>query len=160
MTFKLPEEWLIKQQEEYEKQYVLYNGNEIHVTEFEDRSISSEQFSGFRMNSYARDKIYSKLDNKALVEQAKYHESQCSQGRHPVITYNDALIYLITPELVKRIEDLEKVSRVELKDIEESISSGLSHAKQLLPARSHSKYREGYEDALNNLLSNLNRKYK
>lgn len=105
--FKFPESWLIKQQEEYEKQYVIYQDEKIHIDEFEDKSITPQHLSDMRMNSYAREKLYPKLSTDALINTSKSYLSQCSRGRYPAITYDDALIHLIVPELLNRIEELE-----------------------------------------------------
>lgn len=108
MAFKLPEEWLIKQQEEYEKQYVIHKDKEIHVSEFEDKSITPQQLSEMRMNSYAREKLHPKLNTDALINTARSYLSQCSRSRYPASTYDEALVHLIVPELISRVEELER----------------------------------------------------
>jgi len=108
MIFKLPNEYRQKKQEEYEKQYVIHNDKEIHVSEFEDKSITVQYLSEMRMNSYAREKIYPKFDNSALINDARYYMSQCGRYNYPAATYNEALIHVIVPELINRIEELEK----------------------------------------------------
>lgn len=97
-----------KKKEEYSKQVVLYNDKEIHVTEFSDQSISASQLSKFRMNSYARDKIFPKLNTEALIKEAAYYQSQSGHYQYPAGTYNEALIHVIVPELISRIVELEE----------------------------------------------------
>lgn len=105
MGFKLPESFYEKQREEYEKKYVTYNDEEIHVTEFEDKSVTPEMHKQMRMNSWAKDDLFPKLNDEALLETTKYYVSNCSRPRFPCVTYNDAIIHKIVPELIKRLEE-------------------------------------------------------
>ena len=107
MAFKLPKEFEEKLKKEYEMKYViLEDGESQHVTEFKDKSITPEEYSTFRMNSYARNDIYPKLTDETLLETANYYISQCSKP-YTISTYNDAAIHLILPELIKRFKELQ-----------------------------------------------------
>jgi hypothetical protein len=114
--FKLPDEWVKRQQEIYDLKYITYQGKKIHVSEFEDCSITPEMRNEMRMNSYANDDLPPKLNNVALIEKAKQYLGECTQTRIPCSTYDEALIHNIVPELIKRLEESEDAMNV-LKDI-------------------------------------------
>jgi hypothetical protein len=103
--FKLPDEWVKRQQEIYDLKYITYQGKKIHVSEFEDRSVTSEMHNEMRMNSYANDDLPPKLNNAGLIEKAKQYLGECTQTRIPCSTYDEALIHNIVPELIKRLEE-------------------------------------------------------
>lgn len=105
MGFKLPDSYYEQQKEIYDKKYVIYNDQEIHITEFEDKSITLEMQQQMMMNSYARDDLPPKLTNEALIESAKHYLNNCEKPRLPCVTYDEALIHRILPELIKRLED-------------------------------------------------------
>jgi hypothetical protein len=105
MGFKLPDSFYEKQKEIFEKKYIIYKDEKIHVSELEDRSVSWDMKNEMRMNSYAQDDLPSKLTDKALIETAKYYLSNCSQPKFPCSTYDEALIHKILPELIKRLEE-------------------------------------------------------
>lgn len=107
MAFKLPKEFEKQLKKENELKYVLLeDGSQKHVTEFENKSISPEKYQTFRMNSYARNEIYPKLTDETLLEQAEYYISQCNKP-YRISTYNDAVIHLILPEMMKRFKELD-----------------------------------------------------
>lgn len=104
MVFKFPKEYEEKLKKENELKYVLFeDGSKKHVSEFDNKSISPDEYQTFRMNSYARNEIYPKLTNETLLEKAEYYISQCHKP-YMISTYNDAIIHLILPELLKRIK--------------------------------------------------------
>jgi hypothetical protein len=112
MEFRIPKKLLEVMEEReriFELMYVTYptsrGEEEIHVSEFSDKSISSILLKDMRMNSYARDAIYPKLSDKALIEEAKYFLTQCKTPKFPCATYDEALIHKIVPELIKRLEE-------------------------------------------------------
>lgn len=107
MGFRLSESFKQKQKEIYEKQYVLFGDKEVHVSEIENRSLSTEMLKDARMNSYATDKIFPKLTNEALINKAELYRSNCERYRYPATTYDQSLIHLIVPELIERIKELE-----------------------------------------------------
>lgn len=105
MTFKLPKKYEEKLKQENELKYVLFeDGSKKHVSEFDNKSIAPDEYQTFRMNSYARNEIYPKLTDKTLLEQAEYYISQCHKP-YRISTYNDAIIHLILPELLKRLNE-------------------------------------------------------
>lgn len=107
MTFKFPKEYEDKLKQENELKYVLFeDGSQKHITEFKDKSIAPTEYQTFRMNSYARNDIYPKLTDETLLEQAEYYISQCHKP-YKLSTYNDAIIHLILPELMKRFKELQ-----------------------------------------------------
>lgn len=108
MGFKLPE-WLEeKKREEYNLKYIKYNGQKIHVSELEDRSVTPEMKENMRMNSYAREDLPPKLTDEVLIGTAKYYMSQCSNPTSiPCATYDEALLHNILPEFIKRLEELQ-----------------------------------------------------
>lgn len=106
MGFKLPDSFYERQQEIYDKKYITFSdGTKIHVSELENKSITSEMKSEMKMNSYAQDDLYPKLTDEALIETTKYFMSQCSRPRFPCATYNESLIHKILPEIIKRLEE-------------------------------------------------------
>jgi len=109
MPFKLPDSYYEKQKEIYNLKYINYNGKEIHITELEDKSVTSEMKKEMRMNSYAQDDLYPKLTDEALIDTAKYFMSQCSRPlKFPCVTYNESVIHMILPEMIKRMEEIIK----------------------------------------------------
>ena len=106
MKFKLSEEYLKRKQEEYELKYITFKGKEIHITELEDKSVTSEMKKEMRMNSYAQDDLPPKLTDEALIDTTKYFMSQCSRPRKfPCTTYDESVIHMILPEMIKRLEE-------------------------------------------------------
>jgi len=105
MAFKLPESYYEKKQEEYELKYITIGDKEIHITELEDKSATSEMKKEMRMNSYAQDDLYSKLTDEALIDITKYFMSQCLRVKFPCATYDESLIHKILPEIIKRLEE-------------------------------------------------------
>jgi hypothetical protein len=110
--FKLPEEFYEHQKEIYNKKYITYNTQEIHVSELSDRSVTTEMKKEMRMNSYAQDDLPSKLTTEALIDTSKYYLSHCTKPRFPCVTYDEGLIHKLLPELIKRLEESE--SKLEL----------------------------------------------
>lgn len=105
MGLKLPESYLQEQKQIHELKYILHKDNKIHVSELEDRSVTPQLHSEMRMNTYAQDDIYQKLNTQALVIAARGYLSNCSRPRFPCVTYEEALIHKVLPELIKRLEE-------------------------------------------------------
>ncbi|NRG43266.1 hypothetical protein HRF87_00635 [Bacillus sp. CRN 9] len=106
MGFKLPDSFYEKKREIHEKKYIVFKGENIHVSDFEDRSITVEMKKQMRMNSYAQDDLPPKLDNNALIETAEYYITNCPRPTFPCTTYDEALIHKILPELIKRLKEV------------------------------------------------------
>lgn len=107
MGFRLPEKFKKEQEEIYNSMVVNFGDETRHITEFEDRSITPEMRADMRMNSYAQDKLPPKLTNEALINEAKYYKSHCRKPNRSTTTYDEALIHVILPELIKRLEEVE-----------------------------------------------------
>lgn len=107
MPFKLSEKWEEKRRERELLKFVTYGEEEIHVSEFPDRTITPAMMENMYMNSYARDDIFPKLTTETLLVDAKRYLSHCPTPRMPCSTYNEALIHKIVPELIKRLEEAE-----------------------------------------------------
>lgn len=105
MKFKLPESFVQKQKEIFEKKYIDINGEKVHVSELKDRSVTSDMKESMRMNSYANDDMPPKLTNEAIIKTAEHYLENCSQPRYPCVTYEEALIHRIMPELIKRLKE-------------------------------------------------------
>jgi hypothetical protein len=108
MGFKLPQEFYEKQQEIFNLKYIDIEGEKIHVSDLEDRSVTPKQKKQMRMNSYAQDDLPPKLNNAALLEMAELFLSHISKPRFPCTTYDEALIHKIVPELIKRLKELDE----------------------------------------------------
>lgn len=107
MTFKIPEKYKQLQKDLYAKKYIIIGDTEIHVSHLKDRSVNVEKKQKMRMNSYAQDDLYPKLDNEALIYTARHFIANCSTPRFPCATYDESLIHMILPELIKRLEGLK-----------------------------------------------------
>lgn len=104
--FRYNKEFMQKRQEQFDLKYISYRGKEIHVTQLKDRSVTPEQYKEMRMNSYAKEDFFAKMSDELLLQQGKLYQAQCSRPtRMPSITYDDAVIHDVVPELLKRLED-------------------------------------------------------
>lgn len=90
----------------HSKKFIEYMGKRVHVSAFNDREINLSVYKEMRMNSYAQDEIFTKLNDEALIDTARHFLSQCSHPRTPCATYDEALIHKIVPELLKRLEGM------------------------------------------------------
>lgn len=105
MTFKLPDSYYEKQREIYDKKYIKFNEEEIHITDFEDRSITPEMQDQMWMNSYARDDLPPKLTDEALIKTVEYYLTNTAQRNFPCITYEETIIHRLVPELIQRLKE-------------------------------------------------------
>lgn len=94
----------------YDLQYItLPNQEKVHVTELEDRSVTIEQKKDWRMNSYAGQELIKKLNDEALFDTIEYFLNNVGRCQYPATTYEESLINVVVPELVKRLkEELNK----------------------------------------------------
>lgn len=111
MGFKIPDKYKEMQKEIYDRKYITYKNEKIHVTELEDRSVTMEMKNEMRMNPYAQDAMPRKLTSGALVETTKYYLSHCSQPKYPCSTYDESLVHKLLPELLKRFNELLEENR-------------------------------------------------
>lgn len=102
----MKEEFKKYSQELYDKKYLELNGERLHVTELEDRSIAPEILRLMRVNSYATEDLPSKLDNHSLIEHAEGYLSNTVQKNFPCKTYDEALVHRVLPELIKRMKEI------------------------------------------------------
>ena len=89
----------------FDLRYIDYEGEKVHVSELEDKSVTIKMKQNMRMNSYAQDKLPPKLDTEALLYTAKYYLEQCSRRNYPCSTYDEAIVHILLPELIKRLEE-------------------------------------------------------
>jgi hypothetical protein len=90
----------------YNLQYItLPNGDKLHVTKLEDRSVSMKQKEDWKMNSYAGEVLIKKLDDEALFDTIEHYLMNAKRCDYPAPTYDEALSHVIVPELVKRLKD-------------------------------------------------------
>lgn len=106
MKFKLPDSFYEKQREIHDKKYIDFNGKQVHVTELQDRSITSKMKEQMRMNSYAQDDLPPKLTNEALIETVEYYLTNTVQPNFPCSTYDEAIVHRLVPELLKRLKEV------------------------------------------------------
>lgn len=104
MGFRIPDSEE-KQLEKHNKRYFEHNETKVHISDFQDKTITVEMKENMRMNSYVLDDLPPKLTDEALIEMANQYHSHCSIPRFPCGTYNEALIHKILPELIKRLEE-------------------------------------------------------
>jgi hypothetical protein len=107
MGFKLPDEHYERQRELHELKYINFKGKQIHVSKLQDKSVTTEMKDQMKMNSYAQDDLPPKLTNEALIETVKHYKDNCSRPLHfPCSTYDESIIHVLVPEMVKRLEEL------------------------------------------------------
>lgn len=108
MPFKLSEEFKAKRQAIEDLKMVIIDGQEgeVHVSTFPARGVTPEEYGQMRMNSYARDDFFPKMNDELLLKTAQYYLDQCGRpARTPSVTYNEAVIHNVLPELIKRLEE-------------------------------------------------------
>ncbi|WP_442636524.1 hypothetical protein [Rossellomorea marisflavi] len=88
--------------------YVELDGNRIHVSEFEDESVTIGMINNMKLNMYGRGSIPPKLTDEALVYTVKHFMTVCEK---PMRTASDYLIQILVPELIKRIEKNEGLEK-------------------------------------------------
>lgn len=66
-------------------------------------NITSEEFRSLRMNSYERDAMVPALSDEALLVVTEYALGQASRIPSPATTYENAIVGLYAPELLKRL---------------------------------------------------------
>ncbi|MNJ77569.1 hypothetical protein D3C77_751020 [compost metagenome] len=47
------------------------------------------------------------MDDDLLIKKAKYYVDQCGRYNYPATTYDEAIIHVIVPELIKRLESFK-----------------------------------------------------
>ncbi|MEW5569700.1 hypothetical protein [Rossellomorea marisflavi] len=106
---KLPKEYYDLVQATEELKYIDYDGKRIHVSDLNERSVTTYMKNKMRMNSYAQADMPPKLTDEALIETVTHYRKNCeTTSSTPYVTYNDNLIHILVPELVKRLGELSK----------------------------------------------------
>ena len=85
----------------YDNPQGYINGEELNIEEKDDNSITMEDIQDMRGNTATFIRMYSKLDDSALISQSLSHIGQC--GLRDINTYQDSLIQLIIPEFISRM---------------------------------------------------------
>lgn len=68
-------------------------------------NVTYAEYAVLRMNTYERNAMLPALDDRCLVNLTEGHLRQCSQNKRYVpTTYDEVVISLIVPELLKRLE--------------------------------------------------------
>jgi hypothetical protein len=112
MGFKLPEAYYIEKQRVHELKYIDINGEKIHVSELEDRSVNIEVRDQMRMNSYAKDDFPPKLTDEALIDEVEHYRTFCSrQEYNPCLTYDESMIHVLVPEMLSRLKMLTQENK-------------------------------------------------
>lgn len=94
---------------EVNQEYVEYRNKFIHVSELEDKSVTPDDLKKMDKTTYIRTQIPPKLTDEALIQTAENYIMQCSKSGYPFITYEEALIHTIVPELLKRLKENTKL---------------------------------------------------
>lgn len=85
--------------------FIEYRGQRIHVDDLPDATLTTDDLKHVPMTTYAREKIPPKLDDETLIQTAEKYAKQVTQIHHPAVTYEEALLHTILPELIKRLKD-------------------------------------------------------
>jgi hypothetical protein len=111
MVFKLPKEFYERKEKEHELSKVTINGIDKYPEEIEDQSLSSE--NDIQANSWGQDALVTKWNDESLINKVKYYRNNSLPQRHyPCNTYDEALMYLLLPELLKRFERKAKLNSI------------------------------------------------
>lgn len=91
----------------HDKEFITYEDGskpKHHVSELTDKSVTPKINQNLRMNSYARAKMPAKLTDETLHEALEHYMLQCTRSGTVSSTYNEAIIFDLLPELLKRIK--------------------------------------------------------
>jgi hypothetical protein len=67
--------------------------------------VTLDEWKALRMNSYEREALVPALGDKALCHHVESYLAQCGRTRSPPSTYEEAVVGLLAPELVKRLRE-------------------------------------------------------
>ncbi|WP_078598626.1 hypothetical protein [Evansella clarkii] len=99
----------------YDMAQVEFKGGKVHISDMKDRSVTTKDLKEMTMTTYARMKIPPKMTDTALLRTAERYLSQCSDSGYPYVTYNDALVHTIVPELIHRLKEMSKQYQANVK---------------------------------------------
>lgn len=95
---------------EISQEYVEYRNKLIHVSELKDKSVTLDDLKKMDKTTYTRTQIPPKLTDEALIQIAENYVTQCSGTGYPFVTYEEALIHTIVPELLKRLKEAKNIN--------------------------------------------------
>lgn len=85
--------------------HYVYIGEKVkRVRDFEDYSVTRKEYVQMKMNSYARDKMYKKLSNEALIRVGRNYVGQCGGVYDGSGKNSDYLIQGVFTELLNRLD--------------------------------------------------------
>ena len=101
-----------KRLEEYHSHFKPELLSEIQILESTGRKITQEEYLAFfkkydGLNSWEREALIPHMDNEALIQNVEYCLSQCQRARNPSATYDEAIIGVYAPEIIKRLKDVK-----------------------------------------------------
>lgn len=67
--------------------------------------VTREEYEFMRMNSYEREVLVPRLSDEALIVAVEQCLKNCGRVRTPAVTYNDAMVALYGPELLRRLKE-------------------------------------------------------
>jgi regulator of replication initiation timing len=107
--------------------FVSIDGVEVDVNTIADQSMSYETYMTVRANTEGFNALLAKLNNSAIAKLfEKNYEPNASYRRYKGVTYNDAIIGELVPELLKRLPD-EGVPAKHIDKMMENATLALSH---------------------------------
>lgn len=86
--------------------HYVYVGEKVKkVMDFKDYSVTREYYEQMKMNSYARDRMYKKLDNEAFIYTGRRYVEQCGGVYDGSGKNSDVLIHGVFTELLDRLDE-------------------------------------------------------
>lgn len=86
------------------QEYIEYGNDYIHVTKLKAKSVSPDMLNNMHMSTNSRAELPPKLTDEALIQTAERYLKQCSPSKQVAVTYDEALIHTILPELINRLK--------------------------------------------------------
>lgn len=87
------------------QEYVEFRNRFVHISEIEDKTVSLDDLKKIDKTTIVRLKLPPKLTDEALIKTAEHYLMQCTNTGYPFVTYEDALIHTIVPELINRLKE-------------------------------------------------------
>lgn len=123
--FKMPDKI---REEMYNRRYLTYRGETVHVTDFEERSLGVQDVGYLEMGRFVLGDICEKMTTDALEKEYIEKRFKCEDIKNRSVTYNDAIINLMMPEIIKRIKRLTVGNKryvYDLNDIKRTKEKGI-----------------------------------
>lgn len=86
------------------KEYIEYGNDYVHVTKIKNHTVTPTMLKDMHMSSNTRAELPPKLTDEALIQTAENYLKQCTPNDYPAVTYDQALIHSIVPELLNRLK--------------------------------------------------------